>query len=64
MVTLALAAVLVPNYGSFGLFDPWETHYAEVARNMLESGDWISPWWGSEWPSGEPCHAQQDCEPG
>ncbi len=32
--------------GSFGLWDPWETHYGEVARNMLESYDWVNPWWG------------------
>ena len=34
------------NCGSFGLWDPWETHYGEVARNMLESYDWVNPWWG------------------
>ncbi len=34
------------NCGSFGLWDPWETHYGEVARNMLESYDWLNPWWG------------------
>ena len=34
------------NAGSFGLWDPWETHYGEVARNMLESYDWVNPWWG------------------
>lgn len=64
MVTAALALVLAPMYGSFGLFDPWETHYAEVARNMRVSGDWISPWWGSEWPAGQVCQKLQDCEAG
>lgn len=41
-----LAFLFLPNLGSFGLWDPWETHYGEVTRNMVESFDWISPWWG------------------
>ncbi len=41
-----LAAIFLPNLGSFGLWDPWETHYGEVTRNMVESYDWISPYWG------------------
>jgi 4-amino-4-deoxy-L-arabinose transferase-like glycosyltransferase len=28
--------------GEFGLWDPWETHYGEVARQMAERGDVIS----------------------
>lgn len=47
---LALAAlVFFPGLGAFGLWDPWEVHYGEVGRQMLERGDWISPWWGSHW---------------
>lgn len=42
----AIFALYVWNCGSFGLWDPWETHYGEVARNMLESYDWVNPWWG------------------
>lgn len=61
MVTAAVAVALTPMYGSFGLFDPWETHYAEVARNMRQAGDWISPWWGSAWPSEGPCRVDADC---
>ncbi len=34
------------NCGSFGLWDPWEVHYGEVTRNMVESYDWVNPWWG------------------
>ena len=35
----------IPLAGSYGLYDPWETHYAEVARQMTERGDYISLWW-------------------
>lgn len=42
----AIYALYVWNCGSFGLWDPWETHYGEVSRNMLESYDWVNPWWG------------------
>ena len=35
----------LPFMGSYGLYDPWETHYAEVARQMMERGDYISLWW-------------------
>ena len=29
----------------YGLWDPWETHYGEVARQMVERDDLISLWW-------------------
>ena len=35
----------IPFAGSYGLYDPWETHYGEVARQMNERGDYISLWW-------------------
>ncbi len=35
----------IPLAGSYGLYDPWETHYGEVARQMTERGDYISLWW-------------------
>jgi 4-amino-4-deoxy-L-arabinose transferase-like glycosyltransferase len=37
--------IYIPFAGSFGLYDPWETHYAEVARQMTVRGDYISLWW-------------------
>ena len=40
------ALVFFPNLGSFGLWDPWETHYGAVTTNMIETHDWVSPWWG------------------
>ena len=46
---LAVAAlvvlVLVPFAGNYGAWDPWETHYGEVARQMLARNDFISLWW-------------------
>jgi 4-amino-4-deoxy-L-arabinose transferase-like glycosyltransferase len=42
------AAVILPFLGSAGLWDPWETHYAEVARRMVVDGDWITPRWRNE----------------
>lgn len=43
---LAVYSLYVLNAGSFGLWDPWETHYGEVTRNMIETFDWVNPWWG------------------
>lgn len=48
-VALTALIVFLPGLGSFGLWDPWEVHYGEVGRQMVERGDWISPWWGGHW---------------
>ncbi|MSP90836.1 MAG: phospholipid carrier-dependent glycosyltransferase [Myxococcales bacterium] len=42
----AIYLLYLLNCGSFGLWDPWETHYGEVTRNMVETFDWVNPWWG------------------
>jgi 4-amino-4-deoxy-L-arabinose transferase-like glycosyltransferase len=42
------AALYLPLLGSFSLSDPWETHYGEVAREMLARDDWISLWWAQD----------------
>ena len=45
-VVLAACLMFLPNLGAFGLWDPWETHYGAVTTDMLDTYDWISPWWG------------------
>jgi 4-amino-4-deoxy-L-arabinose transferase-like glycosyltransferase len=37
--------VLIPFAGNYGAWDPWESHYGEVARQMLARNDFISLWW-------------------
>lgn len=49
LLALLAAAVLLPLLGGFGLWDPWETHYGEVGRQITERNDWISTWWGAHW---------------
>jgi 4-amino-4-deoxy-L-arabinose transferase-like glycosyltransferase len=45
LVILFGLIVYLPFAGSYGLYDPWETHYSEVARQMAVRGDYISLWW-------------------
>lgn len=45
LVVLLGAVLFLPRLGSEGLWDPWEPHYAEVAREMVESGNWLEPTW-------------------
>jgi 4-amino-4-deoxy-L-arabinose transferase-like glycosyltransferase len=45
LVILIGLLLYIPFAGSYGLWDPWETHYSEVARQMTERGDFISTWW-------------------
>ncbi len=45
LVILGGLLLYVPLAGTYGLWDPWETHYSEVARQMTKRGDFISLWW-------------------
>jgi 4-amino-4-deoxy-L-arabinose transferase-like glycosyltransferase len=45
LVILFGLLLYIPFAGSYGLHDPWETHYGEVARQMAVRGDYISLWW-------------------
>jgi 4-amino-4-deoxy-L-arabinose transferase-like glycosyltransferase len=46
LVVLVSLVVLVPGIWSYSLVDPWETHYGEVGRMMLQNHDWVH----TEWP--------------
>jgi 4-amino-4-deoxy-L-arabinose transferase-like glycosyltransferase len=48
LVVLVSLAVLVPGIWRYSLVDPWETHYGEVGRMMLENHDWVH----TDWPGG------------
>lgn len=50
LVIVLLLAMYLPRLGSYSLWDPWESHYSEVARGMLEDHDWIKMKWGREGP--------------
>src|SRR3954467_7011719 len=45
LVILFGLVLYLPFAGTYGLWDPWETHYSEVARQMTRRGDYISLWW-------------------
>jgi len=48
LVMLAICAIYLPLLGTTSLWDPWETHYGEVAREILARNDWISLWWAQD----------------
>lgn len=41
-------AILLPGLWSFQLIDPWETHYSEVGRRILDEDDWVHLKWQNE----------------
>ncbi|QRN99935.1 glycosyltransferase family 39 protein [Archangium violaceum] len=50
LATAIFAALLfIPYLGAVGLWDPWETHYGEVGREMLQRRDYVFPFWENAW---------------
>lgn len=49
LAVLIGAAFGLPGLGSVGLWDPWESHYVEVGRQMLARADLIHPFWQNAW---------------
>ncbi len=47
-VVVVAAALYFPFMGTYSLWDPWETHYGEVSREILARDDWISLWWAQD----------------
>ncbi|HNS97621.1 MAG TPA: glycosyltransferase family 39 protein [Polyangiaceae bacterium] len=47
-VVVTGTVLFLPMLGSYSLSDPWETHYGEVAREILARNDWISTWWAQD----------------
>jgi 4-amino-4-deoxy-L-arabinose transferase-like glycosyltransferase len=45
LVVVVALAILAPGISTYSLVDPWETHYAEVARNMRTDGDLVHMRW-------------------
>ncbi len=39
------AGLILPYLGTIGFYDPWETHYGEVARQMVVRDDYLYPFW-------------------
>ena len=48
IITLHGAIFLPLAQTQFGLWEPWETTWAELARTMLASGDWFDPQLGGK----------------
>lgn len=50
LIAIALGSLIfLPYLGAVGLWDPWETHYGEVAREMIERNDFIHPHYEKDW---------------
>jgi 4-amino-4-deoxy-L-arabinose transferase-like glycosyltransferase len=44
-VLLICGGIFLPQMGNYGMFDPWETHYTEVARQFMVRNNWMETFW-------------------
>ena len=44
LVFVIASLLYLPQLGTYALWDPWETHYGEVSREIMARDDWISLW--------------------
>jgi 4-amino-4-deoxy-L-arabinose transferase-like glycosyltransferase len=49
LILVTGALLFLPFLGTLGLWDPWETHYGEVAREMIVRDDYVYPYWESSY---------------
>lgn len=45
LLALTVIAIYSASIAACGPWDPWETHYGEVARNIVARGDPMDLWW-------------------
>ncbi len=45
LVVGVAVGITLPLLGAVGYFDPWETNYGEVAREMVTRNDYLYPFW-------------------
>ncbi len=45
LLAATIVAIYSASIAACGPWDPWETHYGEVARNIVERGDPMDLWW-------------------
>ncbi|HUU01590.1 MAG TPA: glycosyltransferase family 39 protein [Myxococcota bacterium] len=45
LLTLLVSALYLPRLGSYAFWDPWESHYAQVAKEMGDHGSWMDTWY-------------------
>ena len=45
LILLVGVSILLPALGGFGLWDPWEPRYARGAREMIEHGSPLTPYY-------------------
>jgi 4-amino-4-deoxy-L-arabinose transferase-like glycosyltransferase len=48
LVVVVALAILAPSIWRYALVDPWETHYGEVGRRMLQDHDWVHTNWSQD----------------